>query len=101
MKSSYPPKPVKQSFASPPQFTYVEIYQQFNRAFNSQEVLDASSPVIDLSAVNIIDSSGLAMLLQMREYLGGGEANISIAGVNPQIKTILVIAGFERLFSIN
>ena len=83
------------------QFTFLEVYQQFNEAFESQEVVNASSRVVDLGAVNMIDSSGLAMLLKMRESLGGEKANISIVGMNQRIKNILIIAGLDRLFSIN
>ena len=82
------------------QFMYGEVYQEFNQAFESPEVVNAASRVVDLTAVNMIDSSGLAMLLKMRDFLGEDDANIRIVGANKQISDILAIAGFDKLFKV-
>lgn len=57
--------------------------------------------VINMSSANYMDSSALGMLLMMREYLGGNEANISITNCSPDIKNILTVANFQSLFTMD
>jgi len=56
--------------------------------------------IIDMSGTNYMDSSALGMLLMMREYLGGNDANISISNTSADIKNILTVANFQSLFSM-
>lgn len=57
--------------------------------------------IIDLSDTNYMDSSALGMLLLLREYAGGDTAQIEVTGCTPEIKEILEISNFDRLFKIN
>ena len=57
--------------------------------------------IIDLSSTNYMDSSALGMLLLLREYAGGESADIEVKGCSPEIKEILEISNFDRLFKIN
>ena len=57
--------------------------------------------IIDLSSTNYMDSSALGMLLLLREYAGGDSSNITVRGCNPEIKEILEISNFDRLFKIS
>ncbi|MDH5693455.1 MAG: STAS domain-containing protein [Gammaproteobacteria bacterium] len=56
--------------------------------------------LLDLSATDYMDSSALGMLLLLREHAGGESAKISIGGSKPEIKKILTIANFQKLFEI-
>ncbi|WP_221799274.1 STAS domain-containing protein [Oceanobacter mangrovi] len=56
--------------------------------------------VIDLSGTSYLDSSALGMLLLLRDYAGGDNADISITNCNPDVKKILAISNFEQLFVI-
>ena len=56
--------------------------------------------VLDMTAADYMDSSALGMLLLLREYAGGDKADISIAGCRPDLKKILTIANFQKLFVI-
>lgn len=57
--------------------------------------------VIDLKEAEYMDSSALGMLLLLREHAGGDIANITIVGTQPDVKNVLDIANFDKLFSIN
>ncbi len=59
-----------------------------------------ASYVLDMSATDYMDSSALGMLLLLREHAGGDKANITISGCKPEIKKILTIANFQKLFTI-
>ena len=56
--------------------------------------------VLDMSGTDYMDSSALGMLLLLREHAGGESAKISIGGCKPEIKKILTIANFQKLFEI-
>jgi anti-anti-sigma factor len=56
--------------------------------------------IIDLSETNYMDSSALGMLLLLREFAGGEASQIEVIGCNSEIKEILEISNFDRLFKI-
>ena len=55
---------------------------------------------LDMSDAEYMDSSALGMLLLLREHAGGDNANIKVVGCKPEIKKILAIANFQKLFDI-
>jgi len=55
---------------------------------------------LDMSDADYMDSSALGMLLLLREHAGGDNANIDVVGCKPEIKKILSIANFQKLFEI-
>jgi len=57
--------------------------------------------IVNMSGANYMDSSALGMLLMMREYLGGNEANISLINCSPDIRNILTVANFQSLFTMD
>ena len=57
--------------------------------------------IIDMSKTEYMDSSALGMLLLLREHAGGDKSNIVISGCQPDIKKILTISNFQKLFEIN
>jgi HptB-dependent secretion and biofilm anti anti-sigma factor len=56
--------------------------------------------IIDLKESDYLDSSALGMLLALRDYAGGDEANIQIINSNPDVKKILVITKLDELFKV-
>ncbi|MEJ2552917.1 MAG: STAS domain-containing protein [Gammaproteobacteria bacterium] len=56
--------------------------------------------VIDLRDVKYIDSSALGMMLLLREHAQKNSGSVTIANCNPQIRKILQIANFGRLFEV-
>lgn len=75
------------------------VHQDFRSAYRDQRA-DAKY-TIKMNGTDYIDSSALGMLLLLREHAGNDNADITISGCKDEIKKILSIANFERLFKIN
>lgn len=73
------------------------IHNEFRQA---TKAVDAStkSIVVDLSNTDYLDSSALGMLLVLRDKIPGN--NVKIMGARTDVKKILEIANFDKLFSI-
>lgn len=69
---------------------------------NAYEKLDkrVERYVIDLKDSDYLDSSALGMLLALRDYAGGDNANIRIINCKPDVKKILVITKLDELFKL-
>jgi len=59
-----------------------------------------ASYTLDMNDAEYMDSSALGMLLLLREHAGGDNAKIDVVGCKPEIKKILAIANFQKLFDI-
>jgi len=55
---------------------------------------------LDMHDAEYMDSSALGMLLLLREHAGGDNSKIEVVGCKPEIKKILAIANFQKLFDI-
>lgn len=70
----------------------------------SYEPLIADSAVdavmVDLSGVDYLDSSALGMLLMLRDKMGGANKEVALSGVKGNVKQVLDIANFGKLFKI-
>ena len=56
--------------------------------------------VVDLSMTDYLDSSALGMLLVLRDKVSQDQEAITIQGAKPEVKKILKIANFDKLFQI-
>ncbi|MED5465273.1 MAG: STAS domain-containing protein [Myxococcota bacterium] len=74
-------------------------HQDFRKAYESVAE-PGGGYVIDMSEAEYLDSSALGMLLLMREHAGGDQAQITISNCRPQIKNILKVANFAKLFKV-
>lgn len=74
-------------------------HQDFRSAY---EDLDTPPEryAVDMSNTTYLDSSALGMLLLLRDHAGGDSASIRITNCNDDVRKILVISNFGRLFSI-
>ena len=57
--------------------------------------------IVDLKETTYMDSSALGMLLLLRDHAGGDESQVTVINSNPDVRKILAIANFDRLFDIN
>lgn len=57
--------------------------------------------VVDFSGVDYLDSSALGMLLMLRDKLGGANKEVALTGVRGNVKQVLDIANFGKLFQIS
>jgi anti-anti-sigma factor len=57
--------------------------------------------VVDLKDTEYMDSSALGMLLLLKECSVNNASKIKIVHARPEIRAILDIASFDKLFSID
>ena len=57
--------------------------------------------VVDMGAVEEIDSSALGMLLLLRENAGGENGSVQLIRCRPDIIDILKMANFQSIFDIS
>ncbi len=75
------------------------LHSEFRAAY-ADKVDSNSEVLVDLKAVEYVDSSALGMLLLLREYMGEESANITIAVSSGDVRSILEVSNFEKLFKI-
>ena len=78
----------------------------FNMHRTFRELYEQAPPeiaryVIDLARTDYMDSSALGMLLLLREHVRGDRGRVRITNCNPEIRKILEIANFDKLFEIS
>jgi anti-sigma B factor antagonist len=56
--------------------------------------------VVDLSAVDFIDSTGLATLIEYHRDAGEDGGVFCLAGINPNLKAVFDVVQFEKVVSI-
>jgi anti-anti-sigma factor len=76
------------------------VQNEFRSCYSGAKPEDHVKFIIDMSGANYMDSSALGMLLMMREFLGGNDADISIINTSQDIRNILTVANFQMLFNM-
>lgn len=73
--------------------------QQFEK--DMQPLMEkADKPIVlDCSQLDFISSSGLRLFLALRKQTLAKGGNVTIKGVNPEIKQVFTITGFFSLFN--
>jgi anti-sigma B factor antagonist len=56
--------------------------------------------IVDLNAVDFIDSTGLATLIEYHRDSGAHGGVFSLAGINPNLKAVFDVVQFEKVLSI-
>ena len=74
-------------------------HQAFRHSYENRDVTKTQF-VIDMAKTTYIDSSALGMLLLLRDHAGGDQANIRLCRCNHEVRNILTISNFEKLFEI-
>ena len=70
------------------------------RACYSSENSSSANYIIDMRNTDYMDSSALGMLLLLREHVNDDRSKVSITNCNEEIKNILEISNFNKLFDI-
>ncbi len=76
------------------------LHQDFRKLSESQ-ANNVKAISIDLSRTDYIDSSALGMLLILRDKVGDNKSAIKIINAKPDVKKILEIANFDKLFTLS
>jgi len=76
-------------------------HREFRGAYEPL-VVDAAvrEVVIDFAGVDYLDSSALGMLLMLRDKLSGAGKEVALVNVRGNVKQVLDIANFGKLFRI-
>jgi len=56
--------------------------------------------IVDMSQTEYLDSSALGMLLVLRDKIGGDRNAVLLTGARAEVKKILEIANFDKLFTV-
>jgi anti-anti-sigma factor len=76
-----------------------QLYDEFRASYADTDGA-GKQYVVDLSDTEYLDSSALGMLLLLREHAGGESSKINITQASTEVKKILNVANFGKLFNI-
>ncbi len=76
-----------------------QLYDEFRSAYVETQG-NGIQYVVDLAGTDYLDSSALGMLLLLREHAGGEGSRIDITNPSSDVKKILDVANFGKLFEI-
>jgi len=73
-------------------------HQEFRESYEDRELC---AVVVDLKEATYLDSSALGMLLLLRDHAGGDDSDIRVVNSSSDVKKILAISNFDKLFDIS
>ncbi|MFJ4247624.1 anti-anti-sigma factor [Pseudomonas sp. DTU12.3] len=74
-------------------------HQEFRNSYERIEP-EPNSYELDLKETTYLDSSALGMLLLLRDHAGGDDSDIRVVNPNSDVRKILAISNFDKLFDI-
>ena len=74
-------------------------HKEFRETYNGTP--SSNEFIIDLSGTEYVDSSALGMMLLLREHADSDGANIVVKGCRKEVKDILIVSNFDKLFKID
>lgn len=78
-----------------------QAHREFRHAYdNVLADADAREIVVDLSAVDYVDSSALGMLLVLKDAAAAKHRKVCLKGAKGSVTQVLEIACFGKMFSI-
>jgi anti-anti-sigma factor len=73
-------------------------HQEFRESYEDKELGEV---VVDLKDATYLDSSALGMLLLLRDHAGGEKSDIRVVNSSSDVRKILAISNFDKLFDIS
>ena len=73
--------------------------QAFRHSYESVDI-KPEKYVIDMKECDYLDSSALGMLLALRDYGGGDDAQITLVNCTNDVRKILLITKLDELFDV-
>jgi len=77
----------------------ISLHKTFSDSYKDK-IGSVSKVILDMADVEHVDSSGLGMMLVLRERLGGDETKIDIVNVSPGVAKIFKITNYDKLFNL-
>ena len=75
-------------------------HQDFRKAYESVNHTP-DSVVVDLKKTTYVDSSAVGRLLLLRDHAGGDNSDIRVVNSSVDVRKILAISNFDKLFDIS
>jgi len=75
------------------------LHNDFRKSYKDV-VLKAGQYTVDLSSTEYLDSSALGMLLLLKEHAESQSSTVKLTGFSDEIKEILTIASFDKIFTV-
>ena len=75
------------------------LHKDFRNA-SEQASSGIDTVIVDMGRVDYMDSSALGMLLVLRDKVGESKSAVRIKNSKPEVKKILEIANFDKLFTL-
>jgi len=75
------------------------LHNDFRKSYKNV-VLKTGQYTIDLSGTEYLDSSALGMLLLLKEHADSQSSTVKLVGFSDEIKEILTIASFDKIFTL-
>ena len=75
-------------------------HQEFRESYE-RLTKKPESIVVDLKEATYLDSSALGMLLLLRDHAGGDDSDVQVINSNSDVRKILAISNFDKLFDIS
>lgn len=76
------------------------LHNEFRKSYKDLDLTDGEY-VVDLTSTDYLDSSALGMLLLLKEHAESQSASVRLENFNDDIKEILTIASFDKLFLLS
>ncbi len=77
----------------------ITMYKTFSDSYKDK-IGSVSKVILDMADVEHVDSSGLGMMLVLRERLSEDAQIIDIVNVSPSVAKIFKITNYDKLFNI-
>ena len=75
------------------------LHNDFRKAYRDVQI-SGGEYIVDLSGTDYLDSSALGMLLLLKEHAESNASIVRLINYNDEIKEILTIASFDKLFTL-
>ncbi len=75
------------------------LHNEFRKSYKDV-VLKSGQYSVDLSGTEYLDSSALGMLLLLKEHADSQASTVRLMGYSDEIKEILIIASFDKIFTL-
>jgi len=75
------------------------LHNEFRKSYKDV-VLQSGQYVVDLAGTDYLDSSALGMLLLLKEHADSQTSTVLLSGYSDEIKEILTIASFDKIFTL-
>ncbi len=75
------------------------LHNEFRKSYKDV-ILKSGQYSVDLSGTEYLDSSALGMLLLLKEHADSQASSVRLVGFSDEIKEILTIASFDKIFTL-